>query len=311
MGNAAFALEEISRPEVKSTKSALLGTTLRLGDPDNHPEESVEIQVKVSKCTALARPKTWKKFAVRRKQEDPEDVVMKEPDDDEEERKLLYAQLAMRTKYTVDHGDESEFAEDDQEQGQESKSHDEPKEEIEKEELIRGYKYGSSYAPCPDGNFPKLNTRKGIEICGFLLSKNFRHDWAMGEVQYIWADPGQPLQQVALSSIVEAMYEKGSMAIARWVSKDGADPKMGILAPEVFDNADCFKWVQVFVPLRQLSTTNIHQDDSCLSPMTFGSTHLLHWNDSLTRREKLSPLILTYLLTHNWRRWRTLSTRWI
>lgn len=67
----------------------------------------------------------------------------------------------------------------------------------------------------------------------------------MGEVQYIWADPSSPQQQVALSSIVQAMYEKGSVAIARWVSKDGMDPKMGVLYPEVFDKVECFLWVQV------------------------------------------------------------------
>ena len=67
----------------------------------------------------------------------------------------------------------------------------------------------------------------------------------MGEVQYIWADPSSQLQQVALSSIVQAMYEKGSMAIARWVSRDGMDPKMGVLEPTVFDGVDCFLWVQV------------------------------------------------------------------
>jgi len=67
----------------------------------------------------------------------------------------------------------------------------------------------------------------------------------MSEVQYIWADPSSPSQQVALSSIAQAMEEKQVMAIARWVSKDGADPKMGVLSPSIFDNVDCLLWVQV------------------------------------------------------------------
>jgi ATP-dependent DNA helicase 2 subunit 2 len=67
----------------------------------------------------------------------------------------------------------------------------------------------------------------------------------MGEVQYIWADPGSPQQQVALSSIVQAMYEKDVLAIARWVSKDGMDPKMGVLASSMFGKIDCLLWVQV------------------------------------------------------------------
>lgn len=65
----------------------------------------------------------------------------------------------------------------------------------------------------------------------------------MGEVQYVWADPTSAREQVALSSIVQAMAEKGVMAIARWVSR--SDPKMGVLMPRVLDNIDCFLWVQV------------------------------------------------------------------
>lgn len=69
----------------------------------------------------------------------------------------------------------------------------------------------------------------------------------MGEVQYVWADVGSPQQQVAFSSIVQAMYERGSAAIARWVTKDGMDPKMGVLVPVLFDKVDCFLWQQVSV----------------------------------------------------------------
>ena len=63
----------------------------------------------------------------------------------------------------------------------------------------------------------------------------------MSEVQYVWADPAS----VALSSIVQALHEKGTMAVARWVTKDGMDPKMGVLAPCMFDKVDCLLWVQV------------------------------------------------------------------
>lgn len=43
------------------------------------------------------------------------------------------------------------------------------------------------------------------------------------------------------------MEEKKVMAIARWVTKDGADPKMGVLSPSIFDKVDCLLWVQVRV----------------------------------------------------------------
>jgi ATP-dependent DNA helicase 2 subunit 2 len=243
IGNAAFALEEISRPDTKLTKSALLGTTLRLGDTENYPDESFEIDVKVSKCTANARPKSWKKFTVRRKRDDPDDIVMKEPDDDDGERKLLFAQLSMHTKYVIEPPSTNE--DDDESPDAPSK----PEEPIEKEELIRGYKYGLSYAPCPDGTFPRLDTKKGIEICGVIDERTFRRDWAMGEIQFVWADPTSAHSQVALSSISQALFENMRMAIARWVSKNGADPKIGLLKAVVFDNTDCLLWIPVITKM--------------------------------------------------------------
>ena len=72
----------------------------------------------------------------------------------------------------------------------------------------------------------------------------------MGDVQYLWADPGNAQQQVALSSIVRAMKgdeagkEKELYAIARWITKDGSDPKMGVLSPSIFENVDCLLWTQ-------------------------------------------------------------------
>jgi Ku70/Ku80 beta-barrel domain len=67
----------------------------------------------------------------------------------------------------------------------------------------------------------------------------------MGEVQYVWANPDSPQQQVALSSLVEAMDRLNMYAIARWVTRDMSDAKMGVLAPCRFQNVDCLLWVQV------------------------------------------------------------------
>ncbi|KAG1889229.1 SPOC domain-like protein [Suillus subluteus] len=239
VGTCVFALQEIARPDMKQTKSALMGTVLRLGDVDVRPEEAIEILVKASKCTALARPKSWKKFGRREKTDEQMQV-------DEEEEKTVFAQLKMRSEYYIDRSTQDGEEQDKMDTGSDDEEDkDKNLEKVEKEQLIRGFKYGSTYAPCPDGQFRRLNTRKGIDICGFFHAKNFRRELAMGEVQYVWADPGAPQQQVALSSIVQAMYEKGVLAIARWVSKDGMDPKMGVLEARVDPNIDYLLWVQM------------------------------------------------------------------
>ena len=67
----------------------------------------------------------------------------------------------------------------------------------------------------------------------------------MGEVQYVWADPSSGESQVAFSSIVQAMLARKVVAIARWVTRDEMDPKMGLLVPRQFEKVDCFLWTQM------------------------------------------------------------------
>ncbi|KAF8171709.1 SPOC like C-terminal domain-containing protein [Mycena galopus ATCC 62051] len=268
LGTCALALRETVRPDIKITKSTLMGTTLCLGDNATRPEEAMEINIKTSKCTAQSHPKSWKKFAERRRRrgeggkagagDDDDNDDDEDMDVDEEQptqgakKKVTFTQLKMRTEYYVDRRDhnsdnegedvkmeepakekepEPEDDDDDDEEGGATNKIDPGLEQVDKEELIRGFKYGTTYVPCPDGQFERLPTKKGIDICGFFLAKNFRRELCLGEIQYVWGDPSQPEQQVAISSIAQAMYEKNTMAIARWVSKDGMDAKMGVLAP--------------------------------------------------------------------------------
>ena len=65
----------------------------------------------------------------------------------------------------------------------------------------------------------------------------------MGEVSYVWADPGSGASQLAISSVVQAMLARNVIAIARYVSRDGMDPKMGVLVPRAFEDVDCFLWM--------------------------------------------------------------------
>lgn len=192
VGTCEEALQETARPDIRQTKSTLMGTLLRLGDVDTKSDEAIELVIKTSKCTAMSRPKSWKKFAVReakpKELSQDEDVEM-DTDDKAGTAKVAYAQLKMRSEYYVERGGEADAendikVEDDDEilldKGKEmekqarlsSEQHESHLEKVEKEQLVRGFKYGTTYAPCPDGQFPRLNTRKGIDICGFFPAKN-------------------------------------------------------------------------------------------------------------------------------------------
>ncbi|KAF6765925.1 SPOC domain-like protein [Ephemerocybe angulata] len=249
VGTCAHALEEVARPEQKMVRSALMGTTLRLGDPDRNAEEALEIMVKASKATALQRPATMKKFALLHDDPKDDEDGMEVDEEEDTDKPFVYGQLKMRTEYYVDKNPKEDGEDEDtkMEEDEDKKKERLPDELMDKEVLIRGFKYGTTYVPVPDGQFPKLETAKGIDICGFFPAKNFPRELAMGEVQYIWGDPSSPQQQVALSSLVRAMSieNEEKMAIARWVSRDGMDPKMGVLRPCIFDGVDCLLWVQM------------------------------------------------------------------
>ena len=196
VGTCGFALQDVSRPDIKTTKSALMGTTLRIGDVQNKPTESMEIQVKLSKCTAVARPKSWKRVMLRKKDKEKDKDVeagSDETEDDVDEPMNVdegdtYVELKKRSEYYRD-SDKSDDDDDEESQMRikvEKADYDDARVErdeqlkleddrrVEREELIKGFKYGSTYTPCPDGQFDRLKTRKGIDICGFFKSKNVR-----------------------------------------------------------------------------------------------------------------------------------------
>ncbi|KAH7883997.1 SPOC domain-like protein [Phlebopus sp. FC_14] len=244
LGSLSRALLSLSYPQIKETKSALLPTTLRLGDVETREDEAMEIGVKVAKCTTLARAGGWKRFAGRE-------------GDEENAGMVSFCELKRRTEYFIDRSLAEEGSDGEiQDKSARAASMDidgkdaDGKgpaviEKVEKEQLIRGFKYGSTYVPCPDGQFEKLNTKKGIDVCGFFQKKNFNRSHPLSELSYVYASPTSAADQIAFSSIVQAMYEKGVMAIARMVGRDGADPKMGVLAPVVWEKVDVLLWVQM------------------------------------------------------------------
>lgn len=195
VGTCGLALQDISRPDIKTTRSALMGTTLRIGDVLNKPTEAMEIQVKLSKCTAIARPKSWRRVMLRKekdkdKDKDGEEGSDETEDDAEEPMDVAegdtYVELKKRSEYYRD-SDKSDEDDDDEDQVKEEKTDyddarvkrdEQPTVEddrrVDREELIRGFKYGSTYTPCPDGQFDRLKTKKGIDVCGFFKSRNVR-----------------------------------------------------------------------------------------------------------------------------------------
>ncbi|QRW05625.1 ATP-dependent DNA helicase II subunit 2, related protein [Ceratobasidium sp. AG-Ba] len=252
MGTCAYALHETSRPEPRPTKSAMANNIFRIGDPESMPEQAIEIAVKTSKATAIVRPAAMKKFAKREVASGTDwDSTQAPTQTQRASGGEVYVELKRRTDYVVrlpeptkKTDDEEELDEDDEEKEDKGEKQESPGEVVEKETLVKAFKYGSTWVPCEEGHFDGLHTRKGIEVHGFIPESTFRRHYSMSEVQYIYADVGSARAQVAFSSIVHAMFKKGLMALVRWVSRDDAEPKMGICKAEPGE-VDYMMWVQV------------------------------------------------------------------
>lgn len=176
VGTMEYALQECARPDVKTTKSVLLSTTLRFGnvEDENLREEAISLAVRTSKATAVTRPPTMKRFV--RKEREPNRMDWER---DGGMRALEeFAPVNRRTDYYIEKRTEDGMtkAESDLkvEEYDESDLPLEPRkplddfEMVEPEELVRAYKYGATYVPFEEGTFLKLETKKGLDICGFM-----------------------------------------------------------------------------------------------------------------------------------------------
>jgi ATP-dependent DNA helicase 2 subunit 2 len=67
----------------------------------------------------------------------------------------------------------------------------------------------------------------------------------MGEVYYIWGDTDSARNQIAFSSIVQALAQEDLCAVIRMVTSSNYAPKLGIAVPRVMEKTDCLLWVQV------------------------------------------------------------------
>ncbi|KAG8834379.1 ATP-dependent DNA helicase II subunit 2 [Serendipita sp. 399] len=258
----AYALQECATPEVKETRSSLLYQVLRFGEPTDDPDHSVELNVRVSKATAIARPPPMKKFA----RSTPQENTMEWTGAIGEPLAAQFAPVKSRTDHFI-----KDFGENKDAQEQTKAIEGDPDVKIEIDEdgvpilpsdlaLVTipdnaapigdentqlAYKYGAEYIPVDKADFSQLQTRKGLDIVGFIPGDKFRREWAMGEVYYIWPSGDSGRDQIEFSSIVQAMEEEDLCVIIRMVTSTNYAPKLGAAIPRVLDKLDCLLWVQM------------------------------------------------------------------
>jgi ATP-dependent DNA helicase 2 subunit 2 len=69
---------------------------------------------------------------------------------------------------------------------------------------------------------------------------------ALSDTNAIFAQRSNARSQIALSSLIHALQERELLALARLVTKDGRDPVLIMMAPEINNDFECLVDFQVF-----------------------------------------------------------------
>ncbi|EHK96413.1 putative ATP-dependent DNA helicase II subunit 2 [Glarea lozoyensis 74030] len=109
------------------------------------------------------------------------------------------------------------------------------KRDVDRDDLAKGYEYGRTavHISAAEENVTKMDTYEGFSIIGFVPSESFERYLVMGESCMTVAQSVNEKAVVALSSLIHALHELDSYAVARIVLKDMKEPKIILLAPVI------------------------------------------------------------------------------
>lgn len=178
VGTCEYALQVAAEPDIKVTKTAMTKMSLTIGDVQTRSEDSIIIPVKTGKATAVVRPAALKKFARRdgpsglgtssnklfgisdNKSKVPTGAISTYLDN--------VAPLEMRTQFVLPRSQDDQSRDPNNVDDEDDDPADVQNEErVEKEDLTRSFKYGSTWVPIEDLSEDRLSTQQGLEVVGF------------------------------------------------------------------------------------------------------------------------------------------------
>lgn len=122
---------------------------------------------------------------------------------------------------------------------------DEQETEIGNDEVVDGYRYGSTLVPMSDKDKKemKYKSEKCFKILGFTRPENVPSHYYMGDSSMcVVGDPSDPVMSVMLSSLINALYETNTVSIVRRVYNANSAPKVGCLVPHIKTNYECLMY---------------------------------------------------------------------
>ncbi|XP_069105768.1 X-ray repair cross-complementing protein 5-like [Argopecten irradians] len=125
---------------------------------------------------------------------------------------------------------------------------DEEETEIDREDMIEGHCYGNTLVPMSEDDKAnmKYKAEKCFKILGFTKPENVKRHHYLGDgSSCVVADKGDEAAAVALSSLIQALYETNMVAIVRKVYSAASGPKLGCLIPHIKAEYECFLYVEI------------------------------------------------------------------
>ncbi|MCO5590245.1 hypothetical protein L7F22_044214 [Adiantum nelumboides] len=243
VASAARVIAEASLPAVHLQTSAPFNTSLSFGDPTmrSESEEVMDIPVKVYKATTQARPLSQKKLskvaqnsAAARFESARQDTASSQmlPTSTPNYRKRPSDESGNDVTYGVQLT-KKYFIKEDLDNVEGGINAAEPLPEGAEMTFDRAYKLGSTLVAINDDLERKQDTRTGIEIIQFNHKSLYHRNYHMGETWFVFGSDGNSRAELQLSSFIHAMWQQEKYAVVRFVRRDGGEPKLGILAPQI------------------------------------------------------------------------------
>ncbi|NWI15063.1 XRCC5 protein, partial [Crypturellus soui] len=126
---------------------------------------------------------------------------------------------------------------------------DDDETEIQKDDTIQGFRYGSDIVPFSkiDEDQMKYKTEaKCFSVLGFTRASQVQRQYYMGnQVLKVFAAKGDENAAVALSALIHALDELKVVAIVRYAYDKRCNPQIGVAFPYIKDTYECLIYVQL------------------------------------------------------------------
>jgi ATP-dependent DNA helicase 2 subunit 2 len=209
LGTMQEAVESLSRPEVKAVRPIpTYKGLLRLGNPEKFGT-ALTIDVERYFKISIRRPPTASAHAVK-----------SQSSTQNNELSIIHNEMS----YVVTDPSETSGVK-----------------HLKREELAKGYEYGRAavHISETDENITRLETDQSYDIVGFIPAENIERYVIMDNSNMLVPQKGNDKAALALSSLIHALYELGSVAVARFVKKDMNEPILTLLSPSVESDFEC------------------------------------------------------------------------